>query len=385
MRATPGLKKFALKALLLAAPFALVYAVPFFILLGTGELLPLDRVIEKQALPRPAYFNFFYNPNETNYFKLRSAVLRKPEVVVLGSSRMLKFRTLFFKGASFYNAGLGAQKLSHMKEFVERIPESGQPKLLILGLDQWFFNPKGLHLTDAVYEPALKEWRPFKIFWNQWKNVYRDLYSKRISLARLFQSSPDAELIGAGARMTKSGFRNDGSMGIYKMTLMEEEKERSGRLGSIAVAVSMIDKAAPYFERSDSASEESLRTLDEILSLCKHRGIRVVGFLPPYAPSVYAKMLSVGKGYEYLSGLSGRVAPLFEKAGFGFFDFSDVKDLGYTDGDFHDGLHGSQKVYLDLFIRMTEKNDALARVTDIPYLRSRLAKSSQFETFGEET
>ncbi len=384
MSKNTGFGKFARKAALLAAPFSLIYAIPFFILLYTGEFTPLDRVIERQTQPHRTYFNFYYAPNETNYFKLRSVILRKPEVVVLGSSRVLKLRTFFFKDASFYNAGQGAQKISQMKEFIERIPENGQPKVLILGLDQWSFNPAGSSFGNILYKPGTPKWQPLRTFFNQWKNVYRDLRSKRTSLSQLFGGLPDADLIGAGARMTKQGYRNDGSLGVYKMTLMEEERQKQGGVNNIAVALKMMDKSAPYFERSAVASEETLKTLDELLRLCKQRGIHVVGFLPPYAPSIYEKMLAKGGAYGYLSGLGGRIGALFEKSGFQFFDFSNVRNLGYTDGDFHDGLHGSQKVYLDMFIRMAEKDAGLARLADLPYLRSRLAKSSEFETFGEE-
>ena len=76
----------------------------------------------------------------------------------------------------------------------------------------------------------------------------------------------------------------------------------------------MIDRSAPYFERSAFVSEAALKTLDELLVLCKRRGIHVVGFLPSYAPSVYEKMLLKGGAtYGYLSALGGLIAPIFSR------------------------------------------------------------------------
>ena len=78
----------------------------------------------------------------------------------------------------------------------------------------------------------------------------------------------------------------------------------------------------------------------------------MAGFLPPFAPSVYKAMSSRQGGYDYLKALPKVLKPLFDGHGFGFEDFTDPAVLGFSDAEYVDGLHASEKVYQELNLKM---------------------------------
>src|SRR5207237_9027916 len=77
-------------------------------------------------------------------FKLVSVRERRPEILVVGSSRTMEFRAGLVnrKPAAFYNAGGASQSLAEMRRFVQMAQATTRPKIMIIGLDQWWFNAR---------------------------------------------------------------------------------------------------------------------------------------------------------------------------------------------------------------------------------------------------
>src|SRR5438128_1958379 len=78
-------------------------------------------------------------------YQLRETLRRRPELLVLGSSRVLSTREFFFPGCErrwcFYNAGLGMRTLREGLEFMRAVTAVSPPRVLVLGVDQWQLNP----------------------------------------------------------------------------------------------------------------------------------------------------------------------------------------------------------------------------------------------------
>ena len=150
----------------------------------------------------------FSNPEA--YINLQSVISRGPEVLLLGSSRVGWIRSTFFnRNVNVYNAGISVQKIGDFTRFLDRIPADKTPKVMIIGLDQRFFNPNSDPLTPDGIDSLLTEQVPAMDVLSNWSSVYEDYFHGQISLEKLFRAS--GSRIGLEAIMKGSGFRNDGS------------------------------------------------------------------------------------------------------------------------------------------------------------------------------
>ena len=108
---------------------------------SSGELASIDSVIRKQERDNKLIFYSMELADGTPYYKFQSVLARKPEVLVMGSSRVLQFREQFFdKTSKFYNAGGPFGTVRHFRIFLESIPQELLPELVVVGLDHHYFN-----------------------------------------------------------------------------------------------------------------------------------------------------------------------------------------------------------------------------------------------------
>ena len=378
------MKRFLLKLSIFLFPFVAMYGFPTYVLLWSGDLAPVEHVIEAQKqsdtliLFGPAYTNF------SPYFRLKSVLERKPRVISLGTSRVMQFRSKFFKeGVSFYNAGGAVSKIKHFEAFLNRVPHDKMPELFIIGLDQYFFNPRWDNLADDDIEKQLSanDYGAFDILLDSWKQVYADYYDKKYSLRRLtFNREPNR--IGLSALTYGDGTRNDGS--YHDQKYIRNPFDPKNKDYQFKNTFDRIAKGDRRFEYSESISDGAVEVLERFLKRCKEKGVRVIGFLPPYPHVVYEKMISMPE-YGYLSQLAPRLKPLFQSYGFDFYDFSDMAWLGASDHETLDGLHGSEKAYLRLFIAMAESSPVLKKYSrDLSFLRDTLHHTpGDYDVFGD--
>lgn len=368
------LKQFFTKCILLLVPVFLIYAFPAGALLLGGELTNLKGVIRRQTGTDQILFGLAYS-NPVKYYKLQSTLKRSPEVLVLGTSRAMQLRKDFFKdGVQFYNAGGGISKMAHVSKFLKQIPEGKEPKVIIIGLDQNFFNPNWDNFeNDFVEHEFLEADTPLEIIQNSFKKVYSDYVADKFTLKQL--ASDDTGRIGFSALVHSNGFRNDGSYfngeALYNLQY-NPEKMPDYRLRQTFRYIAGAEDRYIYGKDVSSLALEYLR---EFLTEAKSRNIYVIGFLPPYQKGVIEKMKSMGDSYQYFFRLHNSVGPLFREFSFGFYNFSDVSTLGASDEYFIDGDHGSDKAYLMLFSEMVKHEKQLEAYTDITSLKAIFEKS----------
>jgi hypothetical protein len=172
--------------------------------------------------------------------------------------------------------------------------------------------------------------------------------------------------LGLRAIADGHGFRSDGSeqYGDFLVAgYLWQPRERERHLEWLREGVEMYaPTAAPW--------EAKLAQLDTLLAYLRERGVTVIGFAPPFAPSQFAAIQSGGQP-GYFAALSTRLPALFSGHGFSYFDFSDSRLLGAVDDDFFDGWHGSERVYLRLFERIVEaRTDVLGVYADAAALQA---------------
>ena len=138
IRKRPGKEKrfFAGLALPLAA-LGLFVAINAALLVRAGEYLPvpdiLSRIEKTGGLYGSAILSKTYWLKQDIYRRI------KPDVAVLGSSRVLQFRKDNFN-TSFANLG-NMHNLEQVISMAETVVAQHKPQLLILAVDFWWFNP----------------------------------------------------------------------------------------------------------------------------------------------------------------------------------------------------------------------------------------------------
>ncbi|MDJ1496546.1 hypothetical protein QNI19_26670 [Cytophagaceae bacterium DM2B3-1] len=362
---------FIKKSSFIVLPMLVLIGLPTYVMVTLGELVSIDKVIDLQkGNKRNVLLGLAYS-NSDVYYKLTSVIKRQPDIIALGSSRVLCFSPSFFtKKVQFFNAGLGVSKLHHFSEFLEKIPDTKEPKVILMGVDQYYFNDnfnKNFRSQDN-YEQSYHNGGSYVAkFKKGYTAVYDDFLNGKLLFRDINRQDNSFETFGLNARIHAFGFRNDGciqSSDPYNKNdhLFQDTFRR-------------IEKGVQRFEYGKELSEKSLHELDKFLSECKKRNIYVVGFLPPFANSVVNKIHSMKDKYSYLSLLSPEIQPIFSKYNFNFFDYTDISSLGAQDIEFIDGFHGCEKAYLRLFINMVENDTHLQKIADVSALKLALKQA----------
>jgi hypothetical protein len=370
---TKDIRRFIGKALLLLPIGAVFVFFPTAVLVKAGEMAKLDDVIAEQAdTSRPLLFGKAYN-GKMGYYTLHAVLHRSPEVISLGSSRIMAVRSKFFKPeVSFYNAGGGAVDIHHFRQFLERIPVKKTPQILIVQLDQTYFNASWTAPADLQENSFYADADLQNLWMSALKKVVDDYRLKKYSLTDIFGQQPSGlKKIGLSAIAQNVGTLNDGSH-YYGEYLRNPEGDPDY---NFQLSLRKIDENREFFLQGDSVSESSMKELGLFLQECQRRHIHVVGFLAPFAHKVYQTMIDSGK-YRYMSELGENISRIFKAHQFSFFDFSDLAWVGASDEETFDGYHGSEKAYVRLFLKMTEKDPVLASMIDSGYLQQRLAQTS---------
>ena len=371
------LKSPARRSVLFLLPLLLVFGTPLLILWLGGEFISPDEVIRRQALPGsqvlagPAY------TNRSIYSKYHAVLRRKPRILALGNSRVMEFGAEFFRpDAGFFNGGGGIVKLRHFRAFIEALPPEASPKILIAGLHQPFFNPafdtmdeRGESGAGWLRTQFQNQWDPAGVFTANWRLVYGDLAGGKMKFGRLLQLRGLRDRIGLGAAIQGEGFRADGSF-LYRP---DDSSNPHPWDADFKVSFSHIDAGDSHYVHGGTVSPAALRELELLLDECHARGIHVIGFLPPFAHAVWAKMMARENDYGYLLQLEGALRPLLESRGGEFYDFSDLATLGADDTEAVDGHHGSDKAYLRIVIAMLKAGSQLAEFANASELEAVLA------------
>lgn len=343
--------------------------------------MPLSQVVQIQMGEEPVLYRPRFGNRDPEY-KLLATNTRQPEVVAVGSSRILQFRSVFFNRnrQEFYNAAGPAWQLEHVIWLIENLNYA--PRVLIVSLDHPWFNDA---YPGDPFQPSLEPTSDFDHIFMVNRNVMQSILDGEPLDIRemLARREPGYGGLALGLRAIRDGhgFRNDGSEqygDFFIARHLYPENERARHL-------SMLENGQDMYVRGSEVSESALEQVEALLQYCDERNIFVIGFLPSYMPTLYQQMIAGGQ-HQYVEALPERLAPLFENHGFAFFDFSNGSVLHATDGDFIDGWHASERMNLRLYTDMVRAlPDLLGVYSDVSWLSSTDASAvDTFNVFGNQ-
>ena len=333
--------------------FLLVAAIIGFSVISlykAGEIRPFSSYIRPLKQGQLLELGYSYI-DKTYKFHMTDEVMR-PQVLALGSSRIMQVRHFIVSPKySFYNAGGAIQKVPELSLFINKLHDS--PKLILMNIDQWCFNRAYLD-ADQPFDPSVYDEPELDILklGRLICDFYADVVKGKINLKKVFSSDD----IGLNAICNDIGFCADGSPNSSDRIIIPEEQDDY----NFKNVLERIREGKDRFQYGNQADSTQVCVLEDFLHQCVSRHIKVVAFLPPFAPYVYQRMKELGK-YGYMPQLYGMLKPVFDKyEGCSFYDFTDVTDMGAHDYDFYDGFHGSEIIYNGMIRQMVRQDSTLA-------------------------
>jgi hypothetical protein len=395
-------------------PLVLLLLPGFVVLHAAGEFMSFKRVgrlsrSSQPLLAGPAYTNYLreLKTYETN--------ARRPEVLVLGSSRAGQFRSGFLKDpAAFYNASLATNSFISYRYFIESMGAS-VPDVVIVDMLQPYFGPANPRFPVIAPNPfggngdrnrgsesdGERKWRSvfddyvdgfnstIGTFFRDgaWWKVYADYAAGKYTLGDVFNTRDSrVTVIGLRALTTSDGTRNDGSDRYGKILTSHIEQRRVQE--DIAAMVAAVSDDAVSYDYGPEISSDAIEVLRQFLQSCKDRGIFVIGFLPPMPPALYKAMQARPNAVyaQSFRTLPATLRDIYTAYGFDFYDFEDPSPFGGSDREMVNPTHGSEKMYLRFFIEMAENSLPLGPFVDVPSLKTLLQRTAgDYEVFPLES
>lgn len=383
------MRKFLYKVVLFSIPVLLFLIPPMVALKVSGEnYTSIDNLIERKE---SYLIGYAYNEDNYKYLKWKEVNTRqKQDVLALGSSRILQFREGMFD-SSFYNAGYTIVSVSDFVPFLNSIPKSKYPEVLLISLDQWMFNEN----WDALDGPGANEskWRRSfneNAHMSTQLSVWSDLLDAKYSYIDLLTKAENSsiEKVGLNAVVNGKGFRNDGSMNYGDQIHKLINKDPSANDHNFQGTFSRIDQGNNRFEYGEQVNSRALKELDEFLSFCSANDVYVVAVLPPFADKVNERLKSSGK-HAYVNKVYPASKVIFDRYGFELWDMTHLAKFNSGDEEVVDGFHGGEVAYLKMLTYMVEKDSKLKEYTSLVGLKEDLAKRSNdylvYDHYMEDT
>lgn len=364
---------FSLRALLWALPLGLPVAAFELSLWRAGETTPIGAVCQALADRPGALFGRQFFDQGLYRFKWVFLSRQDPEILALGTSRVMQFRRQMFgdRSGAFFNAGGMIQNLRDLEEFVAALPPSARLSCVLLGVEFSWFN-----------ERAAAEMELFRSFS---KSIRHDAGFDGVAHGQVFQQvlrkgwtsagpgpswsvlagawrgggAADMGAWGFMARNRHMGFRPDGSFDYglpapTDWTFQDREQPP---------VLERIRNGTHGFAPVPALSEKRVEQFLGCLQALKARGITVLCFAPPYSPAVAAALeTDPGLRKAWLQYRS-ELPPRIRAAGAVYVDASSPAAMGMDDRCMRDGLHAMETFHVRLLAALAaDPNAAGAKI-----------------------
>lgn len=332
-----------------------------------GEYMALPAIVERQRSDAELCLYGSVIHRDAFFYKLEGEKVEQPEIISLGSSRVLQFRGFFFR-KPFYNMGYAVDSIRSAEQLMTLLSAGGQPRILLLGVEPWWFNgayaPAEYDTADHVPDPRVRFTDAIKLL---------PLFLQRkITPAQfvdiVFPSGTTSCAIGLRAVQARSGFGPDGSYyytNFVTGTTANEDEGFANTRQRIALGRNLFVYGTTVDPTHWSAFVRWIRDLEG-------QGITVISFIPPLAPSMYQEMEKRHEQYAYIDDLLAKA----KEENISLIDWRDARVIGSSDCECIDGFHGGSVTYARLLLALTERYPLLLPYVDVPVVERFIADNA---------
>lgn len=316
--------------------------------------------------------SMLYGPiaeDQYKYYKAEAARLANPSVLALGDSRALTIPAFFFKrDVSFYNAGYSVVDTADMQYFLEH-QNTQDMDYVIISLSHFSFNSNFRDIeqpthTDFSTQSSLHGVHGID-FASSGQFFIKSLMAGNFAFV---ENTFKPNIAGLNAKANQNGMLNDGSYFYGEVFRKTASGQSAG--DRVADTLNRIEHADRAFQHGEHVNPNAIDSLEEFLEFCTERNIYVIAYAPPYAPTVNEAMDQHGGDYGYQKEMLALLPSIFTAHGYEFHDYTDAAFLGCTDDFYIDGFHGSEVVFLRMFIDMIENGSRLKDICDLSDLQA---------------
>lgn len=305
---------------------------------------------------------------DTLKYKLAMYEGRRPDTVVLGSSRSMMIPERLMHG-SVYNMGGFVYFPDNAYSMLLALLTRHTPGHVLYVADFWGYCDKQ---DDARQDSFADHDQPMDGYGGttqlRQRFLIRQLQLGQTSvadLARVLSHRPardDLPLQGLGASAARSGFGTDGAL----YSLGPAAPNRDDWLPDFPTTRRFIVNGESRFPRDCRLSGKSMAYFGKFLALARKHGIGVTVLVPPLPGQIH----DAAGGLDYMHQAAERMRAM----GVTVFDFLDGRIVDARDDEFYDGIHGGEAVLARVFLAMAA-DPAWADRVDTATARKSLAQS----------
>ncbi len=316
-----------------------------------GENWPYQQVLGRQQITGQRFGPRYFEVNK--HYKIAGAQLANPEVVALGTSRMLSLTASHLPaGVRFYNAAVVAsisEGIDGWKEIITPLYASEELKTIVLGIDPWVFNPNypgNRKPPKAKVIDFMKQTKGLdQAYFTYWlfKDhflAYRELEKENVNFFPTLATSRQA--FGLNALLYDAGYNADGSWSYPVKHLDEPVKDVNHWKSELA--------GDHYrFANSQDLGPQQVTQFRDFLSSTKAHGITVIGLMPPFRPDFFDAITLSPSQAGFFAAFRREIPAVMDEYGYICLDFSSAGDFGWKADDFHDNMHSKSDLFKKLF------------------------------------
>tara|TARA_B100000787_G_scaffold134677_1_gene103509 strand:+ start:2941 stop:4101 length:1161 start_codon:yes stop_codon:yes gene_type:complete len=320
--------------------------IPLF-LFSTGEFQSIALVADKQLSGKSNSIYGVAFRNNTIEYKMQMLSEVNPKIITLGSSRVLQFSKEMFN-KDFYNLGNTMSSINEGFEISDHIINQN-PEIVFFGIDFWWFNENWLTPRPLVIKETLLNNidEPYSIDISNIMETIKWIFSGKIALLdiynQIFHGNNNIGLQGIYA----DGFRSDGQH-FSSRTITGEFPTKDINFIATTKEVNMGTR----YNFSKGINSKHYNNFLVLVEKLRLSGIKVVIFLPPFAPEINT-VLNNSKKIKFIEELKNE----FIKNNLPFYDFTDSEKINSSSCEFIDGIHPGIVTNARILLKIS-KNDA---------------------------
>ena len=336
-------------------------------LLRAGELLDFDQVIAWQQQGDGLYFGLAEAPGN---YKFAVYEKRKPDIVILGSSRAHHEHQEFFRLPSYTMSGLVYTPADAIETMDLLIPIH-KPKYVIYNLDFFalcthdpgvaaqtrFSRPRGKPNTGWAWGAA-NHFRLVPDLIRSGQLKAKDALD--LALGHFEQAPRGVRLIGMSALMERRGFRLDGSLSTVDARAQDPSEMRAAydepRMGTW------------HFQGGCRFDPQAMAHLQMLQDEMTRQGITLILHMPPISPQMYRLFMAARPDVADYYRTFLREAPNHH---FSYlYNHVDGASIGAPESEFEDAVHGGDVAEArSMLVAADASNSPLAAIVNRPFLQ----------------